>query len=90
MRLPWRRRPDPVSRPRPNRTAIAVMEHDLFGIKPGPGSMAALVVALRRTGVCVTHHPVDVTRLGDPRPVGLCTGCGRHMVQGDDGEWTIA
>lgn len=75
---------------RPNPTAIGVMEHDLLGIPPQPGSMAALAIALRRTGTCLTHQPVDTTGITDPRPVGVCTGCGANMIQDDHGNWTIA
>lgn len=89
MRLLWRRRPAPAPQPRPNPTVIAVMEHDLFGIKPEPGTMAAAAIALRRAGDCLAHQPVDITQLGDPGPVGLCTRCGKHMVQDDDGKWRV-
>lgn len=45
MRLPWRkplpRRADPL--------AIAVLEYELFGIEPKPGTAAAFAVGLRRT-----------------------------------------
>ena len=47
MRLPWKRRPDALAVPRPNYTAIAVMEHDLFGIQPKPGTAAAAIVGMR-------------------------------------------
>jgi hypothetical protein len=47
MRLPWKRRQEA---PRPNYTAIAVLEHDLFGIQPAPGTTAAAIIGMRRLG----------------------------------------
>ena len=91
MRLWPRRRPAPVPvRPRANPTRIAVLEHDLFGIPPEPGTAAALTIALRRAGTCVEHDPVDVTSFGDVRPSALCGRCGTCMVLGEDGDWTSA
>lgn len=92
MRLRWpgRRDPLPVPAPGPDYAAIAVLENDLLGIAPAPGTAAALTVALRRTGTCLTHKPIDTTCFSDPRPTGVCEGCGRSMVRNDDGEWTIA
>ncbi|NIY65774.1 hypothetical protein SMALB_3782 [Streptomyces malaysiensis] len=81
--------PDP-ERPRANPTHIAVLEHDLLGIPPEPGSMAALTIALRKTADCIEHRPVDTTAVDDPHPTALCEGCGRHMVQDSEGHWQIA
>lgn len=92
MRL-WPRRPrktEPEPVPRANPTRIAVLEHDLFGVQPEPGSAAALHIALRWTGTCLTHRPIETTGFGDPRSVGMCLGCGRSMIQQDDGRWVIA
>ncbi|MGW2209934.1 hypothetical protein [Streptomyces sp. NPDC001781] len=89
MRLWPRRRPAPAS-PRANPTKIAVLEHDLLGILPQPGTSAAAVIALRRVGTCLTHQPVDTTTLGSPQSVGVCGRCGAAMVLGDDGGWTVA
>ena len=91
MRLPWRHR-QAAPTPRPDRTAIAVLEHDLLGIPPEPGSAVALAVALRKAfGVGCEHRDVaDITGVGDPRPVGLCTICGKRMVQDEREEWTVA
>ncbi|MER6249400.1 hypothetical protein [Streptomyces griseorubiginosus] len=47
MRLPWRRHPTTALRPRPDYTAIAVLEHDLFGIQPEPGTAAAAIIGMR-------------------------------------------
>lgn len=66
------------------------MEHDLLGIPPQPGSMAALAIGLRRTGTCLTHQPIETTGLDDPRTIGVCTGCGANMLHDDHGNWTLA
>ncbi|MFB7461292.1 hypothetical protein [Streptomyces sp. NPDC056188] len=42
-----RRRPAPAW-PRADRTQIALLEYELFGIEPEPNSAAALVLQLRR------------------------------------------
>ncbi|MGS2592106.1 hypothetical protein [Streptomyces hebeiensis] len=90
MRLPWkRRREQPAVAPRPNYTTIAVLEHDLFGIQPQPGTAAALAIGLRSTGTCFTHKPVETTTLGQAVTNGICSGCGRSMVLNDDGHWAV-
>ncbi|MCF0086611.1 MULTISPECIES: hypothetical protein [unclassified Streptomyces] len=91
MRLPWKRRRDetPAAPPRPNYTAIALMEHALFGIQPVPGSAAALALAMRQTGTCLTHQPVETTSFGEPVPNGMCTRCGRPMILDGSGAWTV-
>jgi hypothetical protein len=85
-----RRRPPAAPEPeRANPTKIAVLEHDLLGIPPEPGSAAALVVAMRRPASCVEHEPVETTGFGEARPNGLCTRCGVAMVLEED-EWRVA
>lgn len=88
MKLRRKHQSQPAERANPTR--IAVLEHDLLGIQPEPGSHAALAIALRRTGTCIRHQPVEVTSFSDPRPVGLCTGCGANMVLNDTGHWELA
>lgn len=88
MKLWPRRRPAPAP-PRANPTTIAVLEHDLLGIPPQPGTAAALVIGLRRIGTCLEHEPVETTSLGE-RASALCTRCGAAMLQDDDGEWRTA
>ncbi|MFE2563045.1 hypothetical protein [Streptomyces mirabilis] len=88
MRL-RRRKAEPRRAPRPNYMAIAVLEHALFGIQPEPGTAAALTIALRQVGACMTHRPVETTTLGQ-LPQALCTRCGKSMIQGDDGTWEMA
>ena len=79
--------PQPPS-PRPNYTAIAVLEHDLLGIPPKPGTAAAVSIALRQAVAnCTAHQPVETTVLGQPGHVGMCTRCGCDMVQDGEGEW---
>ncbi|MFI1371332.1 hypothetical protein ACH4UY_04880 [Streptomyces longwoodensis] len=85
----WPRRPAPA-RPRADHTRIAVLEHDLLGIPPEPGTAAALTVALRRAGTCVQHDPVDVTTFGDPQPSAMCSRCSTCMVLDEHGRWTPA
>lgn len=90
MRLWPRRAPAPApARPRANPTRIAVLEHDLLGIPPEPGTAAALTIALRRLGSCIEHEPVETTGLGE-QPNAMCTRCGATMVQDDDGTWIVA
>lgn len=84
MRLPWKRRQAEPVAPRPNYVAIAVLEHDLFGIQPQPGTAAALVVGLRSTGTCFTHKPVETAVTN-----GICSGCGRSMILNDEGRWAV-
>ncbi|MFH9823025.1 hypothetical protein [Streptomyces bobili] len=90
MRI-WRsRRPEPApARPRANPNRIAVLEHDLLGIPPKPGTAAALTIAMRRIGTCFEHEPVETTGLGE-KPNALCTRCGAAMVLGDEGDWRVA
>lgn len=91
MKLWPRRRPAPApARPRANPTRIAVLEHDLLGIPPQPGTAAALAIALRRTGTCLEHDAADVTGFGDARPSAVCVRCGVHLVQGEGGGWAPA
>jgi hypothetical protein len=89
MRLRRRRdQPTPAPAARPNYTAIAVLEHDLLGIPPEPGTVAAAVIGLRKAVAnCTAHQPVDTTTLGELGRRGVCTRCGCDMVQDGDGEW---
>lgn len=84
----WSRRPAPA-RPRANLTTIAVLEHDLLGIPPEPGTTVAPAIALRRLGTCFEHQPVETTELGE-QPRGICARCGTAMIQDDGGRWRTA
>jgi hypothetical protein len=89
VRLLPRRRPQVAPQPA-NPTRIAALEHDLLGIRPEPGTWAAVTLALRQAGTCLTHRPVDVSVFGEPPGSRVvCAGCGRPMRIGDAGEWQI-
>ncbi|WP_073946508.1 hypothetical protein [Streptomyces kebangsaanensis] len=89
MRL-WPRRRTTTAQARADPIRTAVLEHDLLGIKPEPGTAAALAIALRNTGTCIEHQPVDATTYEDRRRTGLCARCGQSMLQTDDGCWRVA
>lgn len=50
MRWLWKRRPKAPAVRRPDYTAIAVLEHDLFGIQPKPDTTAAAIIGMRHLG----------------------------------------
>ncbi|MGW2213214.1 hypothetical protein [Streptomyces sp. NPDC001781] len=53
MRLwPRRKRRAPVAVV-PDRTRIALLEYELYGIEPAPGSTAAAVIGLRQFGAAL-------------------------------------
>lgn len=86
-----KREPAPGAPPRPNYTAIAVLEHDELGIQPEPGTAAALVIALRKFAAnCTAHEPVETPMFAQPGRVGMCARCGCSMAQDGDGEWIKA
>jgi len=86
-----RRKTQPEQRQRANPTRIAVLEHDLLGIQPEPGSAAALTVALRKAAAnCVAHEPIETSTFATPGRVGLCMRCGCSMLQDVQGEWVKA
>lgn len=74
---------------RPSPVRIAVLEHDLLGVQPEPGTAAALAVGTRRLGQCWQHQPAAT--LG-PIPVeeAVCTQCGRPMALNEEGHWVLA
>ena len=90
----WRRqrRPGqtPTAGPRSNPDRIAVLENELLGIVPEPGTSAARAVALSKPvnqKVCPHDDVIDVTELGQARRTGLCRHCGADMVAEDSGAW---
>lgn len=111
MRWPLRLRPagrrgrgrGVPERARADHMRIAVLEHDLLGIQPTPGTVAAAAVNLRNAArfmQAAMAHPVDparcpheevveTTQVGDARSRGLCTRCGVDAVEDDDGAWTF-
>lgn len=88
MRLrPLRRTTTAQARANPIRTAV--LEHDLLGIKPEPGTAAALTIALRNTGTCLEHQPIDTTAYEDRGRTGLCARCGQSLLQAANGDWRV-
>ncbi|MFJ6069101.1 hypothetical protein ACIQHU_39430 [Streptomyces tendae] len=76
--------------PRADPNRIAVLERDLFGIQPEPGTPAARAVALAKPvdpAQCPHEDVVEVTELGQARATGLCERCGAGMVADDNGDW---
>jgi hypothetical protein len=89
-RLFDRRRPQAPEHPRPDPNRIAVLEHDLLGIQPEPGTPAARAVALSKPvdqAACPHEDVIETTGLGQARPTGLCGHCGAGMVANDAGKW---
>lgn len=91
MRLRRSKTPPPQanSTPTADPMRIAVLEHDLFGIQPQPGTAAALCVALRQAGTCLQHDPIEVTTLDSPARQAQCSRCGTVMVDDGKGGWLI-
>lgn len=86
-----RRTPAPDAPPRANPTRIAVLEYELLGIPPTPGTAAAVAIALRKAAAeCMSHDPVDTTSFATPGRTGLCRRCGCSMVQDGQGNWVKA
>jgi len=88
----WKRRsteqPPPPKRANPDR--IAVLESELLGVTPEPGTPAARAVALARPvdqDRCPHDDIIDITELAQARPTGLCQRCGAGMVATDEGDW---
>lgn len=78
--------PAPVADP----VRIAVLEHDLLGIEPKPGTPAAYAVALAKPvdpTTCPHEDVIDVTEVGQARATGMCQCCGGSLVEGDEGDW---
>jgi hypothetical protein len=96
MRLvPWLTRGQPTpAPPRPDPLQIALLEYQLLGIRPAPGTAAAAAIALHKafaTPIDQTTCPhltvVETSELGQPRPVGLCQRCGADLIQDEYGTW---
>ncbi|AKZ60743.1 exported protein of unknown function (plasmid) [Streptomyces ambofaciens ATCC 23877] len=82
-------RPQPVV-PRVDLNRIAVLEHELLGITPEPGTPAAHAVARAQPvdpAACPHDDVIDVTEMGQARDMGLCERCGAGMVADDEGGW---
>ena len=80
----------PPPQPRANPNRIAVLEHDLLGIIPEPGTPAARAVALAKPvdqDACPHDEVIETPEMGQARNIGLCRRCGADMVETDDGYW---
>ncbi|MFF3492851.1 hypothetical protein ACFYWS_16000 [Streptomyces sp. NPDC002795] len=93
MPLWTRKRRRPPHLELPGLQHVSVLEHDLSGIEPEPGTPAACAAALARPveqDVC-PHEDVmdlmDVTQFGQTRPAGMCTHCGADVVETGEGLW---
>ncbi|MFF8544783.1 hypothetical protein ACF060_31355 [Streptomyces werraensis] len=76
--------------PRPDPDRIAVLEHDLLGIHPEPGTPTARAVVLAKPvdpTACPHDGVVETVELGQARATGLCTACGAGLVANDNGDW---
>ncbi|HEX5567689.1 MAG TPA: hypothetical protein VFY14_12320 [Streptomyces sp.] len=66
----WKRRKTHVPAPRPDRVKIALLEYELFGIEPEPGTAAAAVISLQqiaRGGISAAQFPAaDQPRQSSP------------------------
>lgn len=81
--------PEPPT-PRANPDRIAVLEHEVLGITPEPGTPAARAVAVSKPvdqDRCPHDDVIDITELGQARRTGLCERCGADMVATDKGDW---
>lgn len=95
MPLWYRRRRSPHTRDtqrlaHPDLNRIAVLEHDLLGIEPEPGTPAAFAAALGRPldqDACEHEDAMDVIPLGQGRSTGMCAGCDVDIVETDEGLW---
>lgn len=57
MKLWPRRSSRQTQAPRPDYTTIAVLEYDIFGIQPAPGTAAAAIIGMRRLGSALAQPP---------------------------------
>lgn len=92
--------PEPPT-PRADPLRIAVLEHDLLGVQPEPGTAAAFAVNLAASGrrlrevmakpvdpeTCPHEDVVETTMVSQARRVGICCRCGADMVEDDAGDW---
>lgn len=94
MNFRFWRRPQPTTAlpaPRPDYLAIAVLEHDEYGIQPEPGTAAALVIGLRAAAKAdCSHAGVTAVPTLKQRSAGICVRCGTNMIEDQDGRWRIA
>lgn len=63
------RKPDPRPR-RADPVRIAVLEWEIFGIQPEPGTMAAAAVGMKRLGGAQRAEPDFVDQYANPALIG--------------------
>ena len=87
----WPRRNKPPTAPlRPDRRRIAVLENELLGVEPEPGTPEAHAVAMAKPvdrDACPHDAVIDLTEMGQTRAQGVCERCGAAMIETDDGTW---
>lgn len=85
MKWPWRRSSRTPERPalRADPVKVAVLEHDIWGIQPEPGTMAAAVIGLRALIGCREHELEDAGTWGTGPGVQLCVRCGQFVAPED-------
>lgn len=87
----------------PDHVKIALMDYEVFGIAPEPGTAAAALIGLQEgarrlreamakpvdRSRCPHEDVVNTAGLGEQRVSGVCVRCGAPAVEGDDGSWTF-
>ncbi|MFJ4473281.1 hypothetical protein ACIP2X_38105 [Streptomyces sp. NPDC089424] len=82
----------PQAQERPDPDRIAVLEDELLGITPEPGTRAARAVALAKPvdqTACPHDDVIEVVEMGQVRATGICEHCGARMVATDTGDWQL-
>lgn len=64
MRLHFWRRPPPPQPRLSSPAAIAVLEYDLYGVQPQPGTVASAAVGLRALSANYRPGPLDLSKQG--------------------------
>lgn len=86
----WHQEAEQPPQPRPDPDRIAILENELLGIAPEPGTRAARAVALAKPvdqEVCPHDDVIETAELGQVRATGICGACGAAMVATDEGDW---
>ena len=86
----WPRRKQTTPAERPDRRRIAVLESELLGVEPEPGTPEAHAVAMAKPvdqAACPHGAVIETREMGDKRSQGICAACGAQFVESDDGTW---